>query len=811
MAKHDTDEPSVTDADAADGSEAVAGRAARTNRKREPQARVATRSAGHVRSGARALIREAHKILRKHAARLDPAVAKEIEATVVEIEQLRGQRPNEDIAELEYQAEHLDELLHHHASFARKGALRDTLENIGIAVLVALTVRSCVYEPFKIPSGSMMPTLRAGDHIFVNKFIYGVQIPLTTTIVGEDWVSTIKRGDVIVFRYPLDQADDFIKRVIGLPGDTIRVNGDRRKLEIKRAGTERFETVEREALADTSCRAENSAQAIDNCTVYRETLDEHTYEVRYRDDFKINDPSRRIYEVPEGYVLVMGDNRNASHDSLEWHMLADTVSAAGVLSRADVRDITHKKDRIELHDGGDVIRANDGARDDRARYIAERPAPDRDFVLEAWRAPRVNVNAVFESLAHHHQATEATTLAAIIGGPADKPTAVDELPTPEIGEVRYGDHGGSADLIFRAPAPHDDVVFRLHCGRKRCLRSADIATRAGWVIQEFETNPEYAARELLVREPGRADTYPGRGKQAERYFERRFGAGFGATLDGVHIRAWRSPGESMAVLRDAALAEFGAGPLAAVMREHYGQALSTAAAVPDLGDDAWIVERDSGWGMVIADPKLEMIAVLECGRRRCKTQADALTLAAEVASRFPAAAQQADRLPELLGQSDAGNFPEVPVAVTPLYYWDHLSFIGAVLDDSHAIAVEIDWKPEVGLEAALEARKQALGTVEPVENLGPAAWYALTPNGHTYLFAVLETDLVVELSCRSGMCPDRETAQALAERAREKGTDPGNFVQKGVNRPRPFVPRGNVKGRAEVIWWPTSRFWKKID
>ncbi|MFO7561600.1 MAG: hypothetical protein R6X02_16360, partial [Enhygromyxa sp.] len=65
--------------------------------------------------------------------------------------------------------------------------------------------------------------------------------------------------------------------------------------------------------------------------------------------------------------------------------------------------------------------------------------------------------------------------------------------------------------------------------------------------------------------------------------------------------------------------------------------------------------------------------------------------------------------------------------------------------------------------------------------------------------------------CRAGMCPDRETARALAERARQKGGDPENFVQKGVSRPRPFVPRGNVKGRAEVIWWPTNRFWKKID
>ncbi|MFO7562920.1 MAG: signal peptidase I, partial [Enhygromyxa sp.] len=387
MAKHDSEAPDQQGMKGAgetgEAGESVAGRSARANVKRAPPKRAPTRSAGHVRAGAKALSKEAQKILDKHRPRLDAEVAAEIEGTVAEIERLRGERPNEDIGALEYQAEHLDELLHQHASFARKSALRDTLENIGIAVLVALTVRSCVYEPFKIPSGSMMPTLRPRDHIFVNKFAYGVQIPLTTRIVGEDLISPIERGDVIVFRYPLDETDDYIKRVIGLPGDTIRVNGDRRKIEIKRAGSDRFETLEREPLPDQLCRAEHSDQPIENCTVFRETLDNHTYEVRYRDDLRNHDPSRRTYLVPEGHLLVMGDNRNASADSLAWTVIADTVSAAGVVTRADIRDVTeHKKERIELHDNGDVIRANDGANLDRARYLAERPSPDRDFVLE---------------------------------------------------------------------------------------------------------------------------------------------------------------------------------------------------------------------------------------------------------------------------------------------------------------------------------------------------------------------------------------------------------------------------------------------
>ncbi|HLT40889.1 MAG TPA: S26 family signal peptidase, partial [Enhygromyxa sp.] len=591
-------------------------------------------------------------------------------------------------------------------------------------------------------------------------------------------------------------------------GDTIRVNSDRRKIEIKRAGSDRFETIEREPLTDQACRAENSDQPIENCTVFRETLDNHVYEVRYRDDLRSNDPSKRTYLVPEGHLLVMGDNRNASHDSLAWTVIADTVSAAGVVTRADIRDVTaHKKERIELHDNGDVIRANDGANIDRARYLAERESPDRDFVLEVWRAPPIDADAVYESLAHHYGATESTTLAAVLGTDPDD----GESPVPNVGEVRHGVGEAAADLIFRAPAPHDDVVFRIHCGTKRCLDKLDLGTRAGWVLENFDANPEYAARELLVREPGRADTFPGRGKQVERYLERRFGpAG-----EGVRIRAWRDPHEQMAVLRDAALAELGTGPLAAAMSERHGVERREAAAITDLGPDssgdAWIIELDGGWAVVDANAKFNVLTVLECGRRRCKSRADAIELATTVASRYEIVAKEAERLPELLGQADVGGLPEIPVNLPSLYYWDHLTFVGAVLDDSHAIHVEIEWQPEQGLDAALEARKQALKSPEAVEGLGPAAWYAFTPNGHTFVFSVPETALVVELSCKSGMCPDREIARALAERARDKGGDPENFVQKGVSRPRPFVPRGNVKGRAEVIWWPTSRFWKKID
>ena len=107
----------------------------------------------------------------------------------------------------------------------KRSRLRENVEAILIAVVIALFIRTFVVQAFKIPSGSMVPTLLVGDHIFVNKFIYGLRVPLT-----EKWLfhwQEPKRGDVIVFMYPQDRSKDFIKRVVGLPGDTVEIrNGE---------------------------------------------------------------------------------------------------------------------------------------------------------------------------------------------------------------------------------------------------------------------------------------------------------------------------------------------------------------------------------------------------------------------------------------------------------------------------------------------------------------------------------------------------------------------------------------------------------
>ncbi|MBU2499204.1 MAG: signal peptidase I [Proteobacteria bacterium] len=113
----------------------------------------------------------------------------------------------------------------------KKSTFREYIEAAAIAVLLALFIRTFVVQAFKIPSGSMEPTLLVGDHILVNKFIYGIKVPF----VGRTLIPIGKphREDVIVFIYPVDKSKDFIKRVIGLPGDTVEVVGEKTSINGK--------------------------------------------------------------------------------------------------------------------------------------------------------------------------------------------------------------------------------------------------------------------------------------------------------------------------------------------------------------------------------------------------------------------------------------------------------------------------------------------------------------------------------------------------------------------------------------------------
>ena len=106
-------------------------------------------------------------------------------------------------------------------SSSKKSSLRENIEAILVAILLALFIRAFVVQAFKIPSGSMKPTLLIGDHILVNKFIYGIKLPYW----GKTLIPVKKpdRGDVVVFKFPEDPSKDFIKRVVGIAGDTVEI------------------------------------------------------------------------------------------------------------------------------------------------------------------------------------------------------------------------------------------------------------------------------------------------------------------------------------------------------------------------------------------------------------------------------------------------------------------------------------------------------------------------------------------------------------------------------------------------------------
>ncbi|MBU0652896.1 MAG: signal peptidase I [Proteobacteria bacterium] len=163
-----------------------------------------------------------------------------------------------------------------------KSKLREYIEAILLAIVIAFFIRTFVIQAYKIPSGSMKPTLLIGDHILVSKFNYGIRLPLVrSTLIP---VGTPKRGDIVVFIYPEDRSKDFIKRLIGLPGDTIEIRN-------------------KKILLNGLPWSDTRGVYVDNLII--------SGAVQPRDNFG---PAT----VPEGSLFVMGDNRDESYDSRFW-------------------------------------------------------------------------------------------------------------------------------------------------------------------------------------------------------------------------------------------------------------------------------------------------------------------------------------------------------------------------------------------------------------------------------------------------------------------------------------------------------------
>jgi signal peptidase I len=171
----------------------------------------------------------------------------------------------------------------------RTGKLVEYGEALVVAIVLAVAIRGAVVQAFKIPSGSMLPTLQIGDHLLVSKFLYGIRIPYTAARVLR--LRSPKRGDVVVFAYPMDDSKDFIKRVIGTPGDRVEIR--EKKIFI------------------------NGEPIDDPWGVH---VDPATYPEGYENGKRDNFGP---VVVPPGEYFMMGDNRDRSYDSRFWGFVED--------------------------------------------------------------------------------------------------------------------------------------------------------------------------------------------------------------------------------------------------------------------------------------------------------------------------------------------------------------------------------------------------------------------------------------------------------------------------------------------------------
>lgn len=213
---------------------------------------------------------------------------------------------------------------------ARGGGFGENLRTILYAILIALVIRTVAYSPRSIPSASMLPTLLVGDYLFVSKFSYGYSrysLPFGPPIFsGRIFERPIKRGDVVVFKLPRDNETDYIKRVIGLPGDRIQMKNGRLYLNGSLVQRERAGTFEL-ANGHSNFQEPQYKETLPNGVSYL-TLDTMT-----------NGPAdnTQVFHVPDGHIFAMGDNRDNSLDSrAPFTIGVGYVPIENVIGRAEV-------------------------------------------------------------------------------------------------------------------------------------------------------------------------------------------------------------------------------------------------------------------------------------------------------------------------------------------------------------------------------------------------------------------------------------------------------------------------------------------
>lgn len=190
-------------------------------------------------------------------------------------------------------------------------------------ILIVFLLRSFLVEPFKIPSGSMIPTLLVGDFILVNKYTYGIRIPVINKKVIE--LNSPQRGDVVVFRYPRDPSLDYIKRVVGLPGDKVEyrnkrltINGQAMPMRPNGDFLDKEKLYYTPRFVETLGSIEHDALVEDEAPPFVP----HVEQYPQREKCLYNSEGF-ICEVPAGHYFMMGDNRDNSQDSRVWGFVPD--------------------------------------------------------------------------------------------------------------------------------------------------------------------------------------------------------------------------------------------------------------------------------------------------------------------------------------------------------------------------------------------------------------------------------------------------------------------------------------------------------